>query len=177
MGSNVVAERYAQALFEVGEKHNQSREFYGTLALLQSYLDQYPDFQRLLYNPLIRPQDKKELVLQLLVDNASPLFINFIKMVIDNRRERMFPSIQESFARFYNRSRRIVSAKVTTAVEMKPEISELLKRQLKEYLEQEIQLEQRVDPRLLGGAMLQVGDRLIDGSIRGRLQAMVQSLN
>ncbi|MBV8062270.1 MAG: F0F1 ATP synthase subunit delta [Nevskia sp.] len=177
MGKNVVAERYAQALFEVGQKHDQSEAFYGTLDLLQRYLEQYPDLQRLLYNPLIRPQDKKELILELMTDRTPTLFLNFVRMVIDNRRERLFPSIRDYFAKLYNRSRRRVAAQVTTAVQMKDEIADLLKQQLKARLDQEVILETRVDPQILGGAVLQIGDKIIDGSVRGRLYAIAQSLN
>lgn len=175
-GNNVVAERYAQALFEVGQKHKQSEQFYGTLDLMQRYLQEYPDLQRVLYNPLIRPEAKKELVIQLM-PNASQLFLNFVSMVIDNRRERLFPSIRDHFARLYNRSQHRVAARLTTAISLKPETADALQQQFKTYLEQDVLLEQRVDPALLGGAVLQLGDQVYDGSIRGRLDAMAQSLN
>lgn len=177
MGSNVVAEHYAQALFEVGEQHEQSEQFDGTLALMLKYMDDYPDFQRLLNNPLIRPAAKKELVLQLMSASASTLFLNFLQIVIDNRRERYFPQIRDHFARLFNQSRRRVQAQVTTAIALKPDVSNELKKQLAEHLKQEVLLEQRVDPRILGGAILQLGDQILDGSIRGRLHAMAQSLN
>lgn len=177
MGKNVVAERYAQALFEVGEKHGQSEEFYGTLALMLQYMDDYPDFRRLLNNPLIRPPAKKEMVLQLMSGSASTLYLNFVQMVIDNRREQFFPQIRDHFARLFNQSRRRVQAQVTTAVAIKPEVSDELKKQLEQYLKQEVILEKVVDPRILGGAVLQLGDQILDGSIRGRLHAMEQSLN
>lgn len=177
MRSSAVTERYTQALFEAAKAQNATGQVGEELAELVAILDENADLARFLQHPIVTPEDKKATVDKLFAGKVHPVVHNFLRLVLDKRREDYLKAIQKQFQELLNRQQRRAVAQVTTAINLDGDTQAELKRQLEAYLEQDVTLETAVDPALLGGLQIRVGDRLIDGSIRGQLTALGRSLN
>lgn len=176
MSQAAIAERYATALFELAVDQQKIDPVNDELRAIARIVREYPDLAKLLAHPLVSAADKQETLLKLAA-GASDLLRNFLRLVVDKGRQTALPAIADSYRALVDAHYKRVVAQVTTAVPMDEETQHLLKKQLSDYLAQDVQILAHEDPAILGGVVVRVGDRLIDGSVRGRLQALAQSLN
>lgn len=169
------ARRYAEAAFEVAMRD-------GTLERWRAELDQAADLAgdrratTILANPSI-PIDKRSAVLEeLLADRVSKPVLNLLQLLLRRGRMEELPRVAAEFRRLDDERQGIVHATVTAAAELtQDEIRELTAR-LERSTGGRIALDVEVDPSLLGGLVVRVGDRMIDGSVRGRLERLRNQL-
>ncbi|MZP30771.1 F0F1 ATP synthase subunit delta [Heliobacterium undosum] len=177
MLTGAVARRYAQALLEIGTQTKNLDALEAELGRFIEMIDNHPELQRVLFHPSIVVAEKKDLVGKLLATGAfSETARAFILLVIDRRRENYFADIFREFVRLANKVRNIEEARVTSAVELAPEQVERLRSQLAAATGKEIVLRQQVDPSLIGGLVVAFGDRIIDGSVAGKIRDLRESL-
>jgi F-type H+-transporting ATPase subunit delta len=178
-----VAGRYAQALFDIASEEKVLPQYKsmvdrieGELKAVKDILDGNVELQRLLYHPQITAKAKKELLDQLFKGKISEVTGNFLALLVDRRRETYFSDIVEEFVALANAQRGIMEAKVTTAVELndteKGELSSIMAR----LTGKKVQTSYDIDPSIIGGVIVRMGDKIIDGSIKTRLAAMKDRL-
>jgi F-type H+-transporting ATPase subunit delta len=178
-----VAGRYAQALFDIASEEKTLPKYKSMvdrieeeLKAVKDILDQNVELQRLLYHPQITAAAKKELLDQLFKGKISEVTGNFLALLVDRRRETYFNDIVEEFVALANAQRGIMEAKVTTAVELndteKGELSSIMAR----LTGKKVQTSYAVDPSIIGGVIVRMGDKIIDGSIKTRLSTMKDRL-
>ncbi|HEX3430581.1 MAG TPA: F0F1 ATP synthase subunit delta [Rhizomicrobium sp.] len=168
-----VAERYATALFELASEERAveavSRDFTG----LRTLLTQSPELTRLVKAPVFSAEQQKlgmDAVLRRM--EASPLTVRFVLTVAAKRRLSTLDQIIDAYERRIAEQKGEISAEVSAARALHdPETAEL-KRVLKEKLGRETRLSTRVDPSLLGGLVVKVGSRMIDSSLRTKLEGL-----
>ncbi|ABZ83473.1 ATP synthase f1, delta subunit [Heliomicrobium modesticaldum Ice1] len=176
MLTGAVARRYAQALLEIGIQTKTLDALEGELGRFVEMIG-HPELQRFLFHPSIVVAEKKDLVGRLLATGAfSETARAFILLVIDRRRESYFADIFREFVRLANKVRNIEEARVTSAVELAPEQVERLRSQLAAATGKAIVLRMAVDPDLIGGLVVAFGDRIIDGSVAGKIRDLRESL-
>jgi F-type H+-transporting ATPase subunit delta len=176
MNVNPIADRYASAIFELAAEQNKLDEIGQELKDIAHAIREYPDLARLLHHPLVTPADKIETLLKLAA-GATETTRNFLQVVVDKGRQSALPDIAVAYNTKLDARLKRVQAIATTAVNLDDDARSLLQKQLSEYLAQEVSLETRVDPAILGGVVVRVGDRLIDGSIKGRRRELAANLN
>jgi F-type H+-transporting ATPase subunit delta len=176
MSVNPIADRYASAIFELATEQNCLDEVGQELKDIAHAIREYPDLAKLLHHPLVSAADKAETLLKLAA-GATEITRNFLKVVVDKGREGVLPDMASAYNTRLDARLKRVQAIATTAAALDDEARSLLQRQLSSYLAQDVTLETRVDPAILGGVVVRVGDRLIDGSIKGRLRELAASLN
>ena len=147
------------------------------LAGVVELLDSQPDLRRLWMHPVVSTEDKQALVRQILGGKVQPLTLNMLLLLFDKKRGMLVAQVQKAFRERYNAIRRRATVKVTSALPLDGDSAEALRGLLAKQLEQEIQMETAVDPALIGGLVVQIEDRVIDNSLRGRLTALKHSLN
>lgn len=147
------------------------------LAGVVELLDSQPDLKRLWMHPVVSTEDKQALVRQILGGKVQPLTLNMLLLLFDKKRGMLVAQVQKAFRERYNAIRRRATVKVTSALPLDGDSAEALRGLLAKQLEQEIQMETAVDPALIGGLVVQIEDRVIDNSLRGRLTALKHSLN
>ncbi len=176
MSVNPIADRYASAIFELAEEQHQLDEVGAELNAIAHNISEVPDLGKLLNHPLVTRADKAATLVAISA-GATATTRNFLQLVVDKDRQNLLTAIAAAYtARLDARFKR-VKATATTAVAISDESKAQLERQLSEYLAQDVTLETRCDPAILGGVVVRVGDRLIDGSVKGRLQELANSLN
>lgn len=174
-----VAGRYAQALFDIASEDKALKmvdSIEAELKGVKAILDENVELQRLLYHPQITAAAKKEFLDQLFKGKISEVTGNFLALLVDRRRETSFNDIVDEFVDLANANRGIVEANVTTAVELndteKGELSSILAR----LTGQKVQISYAVDPSIIGGVIVRMGDKIIDGSVKTRLTTLKDRL-
>jgi len=167
-----VARRYAQALFSLAQEKGLMDQIEGDLALVVQTLRDNADVRRVVQHQDIPPESKVRLVREVFQSRVNPLTVNFLGVVLVKRREEYLPDIYERYVESANVVRGVVEAEVRSAVPLAAEQAEALAQRLGARLGKTLKLSTRVDAGLMGGVVVRVGDTLLDGSVKTRLQRM-----
>lgn len=171
------ARRYARALFELGLETGGDPQLDTWLEQLQDYRQFLRDRQvyPILENPAIAFDEKRKLLDAALAD-ADPKIRNFILLVVSRNRINLIDEIIAAFRNRVYEHRGIAVAEVRTAVQLTDEQRQRLTTRLGQYLNKKIVVHEQLDPSIVGGAVILVGDKLIDASILGRLESLHDQL-
>ncbi|WP_077369533.1 F0F1 ATP synthase subunit delta [Anaerosalibacter sp. Marseille-P3206] len=174
--AKLVSKRYALALFETGLELEKLEQFKEEINYVSNVLDAEPKIEMVLTHPKVTNNEKKELLDSLFKKNISQEMLNFLYVIIDKRRERYIKEISEYYDFLYNEEKNIVLATVVTAVPIGKAEEEKLKTTLTKKLNKDVQLKNVIDESIIGGVMLKVDNKVIDGSIKGQLDSMMKNL-
>ena len=171
---DVAAKRYAEAASLIArEQHNEDAWSSGLAAMAALFGDERG--QRLFESTLVPPEQKVALVERALA-GVDPLVLNLARLLVRRRRASLGPQIAEAFQELVDRDKGISHATVTSAVPLAPEDRRAVEQKLREITGGEVIIETEVDEGILGGLVVRIGDRLIDGSTRSRLVTLKQRL-
>lgn len=171
-----VAARYAEALFDIAVEKNVVDKIESELSAVEATIKESFDLQMILYHPQITADDKKKLLGQLFKGQISDITANFLALLVDRRRFVFYFDIVAEFKKLANRSRNIVSASVTSAVELNDEERGRIDQILARLTGKKVDVSYRVDPSLIGGVVLRIGDKVVDGSVKTRLATLKERL-
>ena len=125
---------------------------------------------------MIPRQAKQEAVQKIFAGELSPMVLNFLHLLLDKQRISSLGEIVRQYENFSNEAQGIVVADVTTARSLSDSLGERLMAKLGEITGKTIKLRKHLDEKLLGGAVVRMGDRLIDGSLKSRMKALEAQL-
>jgi F-type H+-transporting ATPase subunit delta len=165
------ARRYAEAAFEIAQRDDSMEAWLAALAVADDRLTRAPVI-RLLSNPSVAAASRVEVLERILDGDVVGPQRNLLALMVRRGRFEQLPSVIREFMRLYRRREGIVEATVTSASALDEGEIEALQGRLESLTGKRIELQQAVDPALLGGIQVRVGDQLIDGSVRGRLERL-----
>lgn len=176
MNSADIASRYARALFHLGSSKEEREGQLNELNQIKSILDQTPEVMQFFIAPQI-PLEQKEKVLESSFKNRiESSVLSFLALLLDRRRFQYFQEIVEKYDLLVKAELGILEGKLVTAVPAEENLVTALKQKLQKIYNKELILSKEVDPELLGGGILHVGDQLIDFSLRGKLDRLKDDL-
>jgi F-type H+-transporting ATPase subunit delta len=162
-----VAGRYATALFELALDLNR----------FASALDAVEDLRRLVRSPVFTAEEQQRAIAAILDKmEIEGLTANFLKLIAKNRRLYAAPDMIKAFRALLARHRGQASAEVTSALLLTEGQLRALQTALKAALHKDVQLDQKVDATLLGGLVVKVGSRMVDSSLRTKLNSLKQTM-
>jgi F-type H+-transporting ATPase subunit delta len=165
-----MAGRYAAALFELAREERQLPQVEADLRAFQAMLDASGDLRRLVRSPVIAADDQARALDAILAKaGVSGLTANFFKLIARNRRLFAVADMMRAFRALLARERGEVSADVASAHPLTAEQLNALEDALRVQIGKDVQVNTRVDPALLGGLVVKVGSRMIDSSLRTKL--------
>ena len=168
-----VAERYASALFELAKEQGQQVQVEQDLTRFQAMLADSADLRRMIMSPAFSA-DAQSKALTAIADKAGIAGIagNFLKVLARNRRLFITADVIKNFRLIAARARGEVSADVTSAHPLTDTQMQSLKDQLKASVGRDITIQSKVDPSLLGGLVVKVGSRMIDSSLKTKIEQL-----
>ena len=170
VGAQRIARTYAEALLDAAEKRGQAQEVFEELqSLVQDVFAAAPQFEAFLASRAITARRKPPVIRAALQGRASDLLVNFLLVLNDHERLELLRPILSAYRQLHEERTRHVRVRVRSAVPLPDDQRERLVQELRARYQREPILETRVDPDLLGGLVLQVGDWVYDGSVRTRL--------
>ncbi len=166
-----MAGRYAAALFDLAKDAKQVPDVEAGLTKFQKMLDESEDLRRLVRSPVISSDDQAK-ALGVILDKAGVggLAANFFKLIAGNRRLFAAADMIKGFKALAAQTRGEVTAEVTSATALNDAQVAELKKSLKDSVGKDVTLNTRVDPSLLGGLVVKVGSRMVDSSLKTKLQ-------
>ena len=165
-----MAGRYAVALFELARDRRQLDQVERDLATLARMLEESADLRRLVLSPVITADDQaKGLGALLAKAGIAGLAGNFVNLIVRNRRLFALADMIKAFRALLARERGEVNADVTSAHPLTPAQMQALSDTLRTTIGKNVRINTRVDPNLLGGLVVKVGSRMIDSSLRTKL--------
>lgn len=171
-----IAQKYATALFHIVREKHLIEEAHEQFEALDKLLGQEKDFLRFLTVPNVLERDKEAFIRNVLGSRVEPLFLEFILFLTRKYRISYLHQIIEHFQALVTEERGIIVAKVTSAVPLTPAERTGLTARLAAKTKKKINLEEKVDPAILGGMMVMLKDEIIDGSIKHQLLHLKEEL-
>jgi F-type H+-transporting ATPase subunit delta len=170
-----LAVRYAKSLIDLSIEKGQLEKVYSDMQWLHSVTISNPDFVNVLRSPIIKADKKIKIVEAVVFGRAGELTLAFIRLLIHKGREKDFPEIINSFISLYKAHKNIQVVKLTTATPASDAMKEAIIAQVKKSGGFEnIELVTAIDENLIGGFVLQAGDKLIDGSVAYDLKTIAR---
>ena len=175
MPSGSAGRRYGQAIFDLAQEENKLDKWSDDLAAINQAFSQ-PQVRVFLENPKTPRGNKIKFVQNVLGKELSVEALKLAQLLVQRDRQTYASAILDVYTGLWNRLRGIEVAHVTTAVPVDAAEAKLIQARLAELTGKQVTLDLKVDPDIIGGMVAQVGDTLLDGSIRTRLQNLRKQL-
>jgi ATP synthase F1 delta subunit len=166
-----LAEVYSRALFEVAKEHDVLDDLHEQLGQFADELDTNHDMQVFFFSPYFSSQEKKEGIRKM-VEGADENFVRFLELLAERHRMPALFRIRRAFNALYAEERKLLPVTVTSAVELDEGIVKEIGRKIEEQTGRKVELTAKVDPNVIGGLVMRVGNMVMDGSIRARLERL-----
>ncbi len=161
-----LATRYAKSLIDLAIEKDQLEKIFADMQWLQQVCKQSRDFANLLKSPVVRPEKKQKVVEAIIKGNVSEITALFVRLLIAKGRESNLPEIITAFIEQYKKHKNIYTVKLATASPLSEDLKNAIINQIRKTSEmRNIELETKVNKDLIGGFVLQAGDKLIDASV------------
>lgn len=176
MINNQVSLKYSKGLFELGKEKDSLVLFQEDLAQVWDLIEMNEDFEQAFFHKRILPADKKAIIKEIFTDQFSKDVLNFINLLIDNRREQHIESVISNFNVLVNKEEAIIEVEVITAIELTEDLKNELLNKLNLLLDYKIIISPKVDSNIIGGMVLKFNDFIVDGSIKNSLDRLQKNI-
>jgi F-type H+-transporting ATPase subunit delta len=166
-----IAEVYSRALFEVAKEHDVLDRIHDELGQFVDALDENRDLQVFLFSPYFSSDEKKEGVARI-VSDADERFVNFLQLLAERHRMPVIFRVRRGFDAMWAEENRLLPVTVTSAVELDEGLVREIGQRIEEQTGRRVELSSNVDPEVLGGLIVRVGNMVLDASIRNRLESL-----
>ena len=166
-----IATVYARSLFEVAKESGKLDEVREQLGQVADAIAGEHSLQVFFYSPYFSPVEKKE-GLRKAVSDPDPTVLNFLDLLIENHRMPALLRVRRSYDALWERENDLLPVEVTSAVELDEETVRHIGERIGEQTGRKVELSSSVEPDLLGGIVVRVGNSVIDASIRNRLEQL-----
>jgi F-type H+-transporting ATPase subunit delta len=166
-----LAQVYGRSLFAVALEHGRLDELREQLGQFADALDQNHELAVFFFSPYFSTQEKQE-SLGGLLEGADEIFVNFLDLLIENHRMPVIFRIRQEYERLWEEENRTLPVEITSAIALDQATTESLGRTIGERAGRKVTLAARVDPDILGGIIIRVGNSILDASIRNRLEQL-----
>jgi len=166
-----LARVYARSLFEVALEQGKLDVLREQVAQFADALSAHRELAVFFFSPYFSTKEKQDALVRVL-DGADPALLNFLALLIENHRMPVIFRIRLEFERLWEEENRTLPVEITSAIELDQATTESLGRTIGERAGRKVTLATRVDPDILGGIIVRVGNSILDASIRNRLEQL-----
>ena len=179
MTGNIVARRYARALFSLAQGAGKKaiNDYGKGLADLVAVINEAPELLRIFKNPLFSVDEKKALVSKIMQKTRPvPMVRDFCLLLADKDRLAYLPEIEAYYKKLQDEAEGIIRGEMVTAIKLPDKQKQELLKKLEKQSGRKIILDYSVDPDILGGLVLKVGDKVLDASIRAQIEILKENI-
>ncbi len=166
-----IAEVYSRALFEAAKENDALDRVHDELDEFVDALDDNQELQMFFFSPYFSSDEKKQAVDQV-VEDADERTVNFLKLLAERHRMPVLFRIRRDFDEMWAEEKKLLPVSVTSAVELDDKLVKDIGKRIEEQTGREVELSSRVDPYVLGGLVVRVGNMVLDASVRNRLEQL-----
>jgi F-type H+-transporting ATPase subunit delta len=166
-----LARVYARALFEVAREQGKLDELRDQLAQFADAVESDRQLAVFFFSPYFSTAEKEQ-GLERVLQGADENFVNFLRLLIEKHRMPVLFRIRAAYQRLWDEENKVLQVEITSAIELDPATTENLGRTIGERAGRKVTLAARVDPDIIGGIVVRVGNSILDASIRNRLERL-----
>jgi F-type H+-transporting ATPase subunit delta len=166
-----IAEVYARSLFEVAKEHGVLDEVHEQLEEFADELDKNRELQMFFFSPYFSSQEKKDGIAKVL-DGADERFVRFLELLAERHRLPVLFRIRRVFDELWAEENKLLPVTITSAVELDDETVKQIGKQIEEQTGRRVELSTEVDPDVIGGLAMRVGNVVMDSTVRSRLERL-----
>jgi len=166
-----IAEVYARSLFEVAKEHDVLDRIHDELDEFADELSENRDLQVFFFSPYFSSEEKKEAIPKI-VEDADERFVRFLELLVERHRMPVLLRIRKVFDDMWADEKRLLPVTITSAVELDDKLVKQIAERIEEQTGRRIEPTPVVDPDVLGGLAVQVGNLVMDATVRGRLEKL-----
>jgi len=170
MASDPLIKSYAEALFQVARAEEMLDRVEEELTRLKKSLDSNAELREFLSTPQISSDGKKSALFQIFGGKISPITLHWMNMVVDQGRQRRLPTIIEAFFTLAQDARDKITAEVITSIPLPEDLVQRLEQELSKVTKKRVFLKPIIDDSILGGVIVKIENKIIDGSVKHRLE-------
>jgi F-type H+-transporting ATPase subunit delta len=170
-----IARVYAKSLFEVAKEKGNLDVVREQLGQFSEALSGSPELSTFFFSPYFSTAEKKD-GLEKAVTDADPIVVNILELLLENHRMPVIHRLRKEFDRLWDEENKLLPVDITSAVALDEDVVKRLGEQIGEQTGRKVQLTAHVDPDVLGGIILRVGNQILDASIRNRLDQLRRSV-
>lgn len=174
--NKLVSERYAQALLELVSDNLSKEDILKELLDITESVKSSGDLNKVMTSPVISNDEKKNVISKLFENTTNKVILNFLKLLVDKNRFSMLESITKEYKNEINRLNNLLSINVTSAIDLTEDEKSAIKNKLSNILNKNIELEWATNPDIIAGLVFEVGDNIIDNSLRHKLQDLSRNI-
>ena len=174
---DIIANRYAEALFQLSEDDNITTEIYNELHDVVHIIKSNADLDNVLKSPLVAKSEKVQLIEALFDNKINNNLKNFLKILVEKGRISSLKSIELTFKQLLNEKNNVIEGTVISAIPLTGEKVKELEKTLSKKYNKNVTLENEVDASILGGVLVRLGNTQIDGSVKTRLNNIKDQLS
>ncbi|WP_419725852.1 F0F1 ATP synthase subunit delta [Terrisporobacter petrolearius] len=174
---DIIANRYAEALFQLSEDENITKEIYNELHNVVETVKNNKDLDNVLKSPLVGKIEKVKLIESLFNNKINNNLKNFLKILVEKGRISSLKSIELTFKQLLNDKNNIIEGTVISAIPLTDKKVKELEGKLSKKYNKNVTLENKVDQSILGGVLVRLGNTQIDGSVKTRLDNIKDQLS
>ena len=175
INTQTLARPYAKAAFEFASAAGTT-ESWSKMLNLAAIAVEVPEVAALLNDPRLTSESKVQALVRVLGDDADEAFRNYVQTLGENDRLSVLPTVWELYEDIKAQAEKTLEAEVETAFELSNAQLQTLAAALSKRLDRTVNLQQAVNPALIGGVLIRAGDVVVDGSVRGKLSQLAESL-
>src|SRR5947209_405988 len=166
-----IAEVYSRSLFEVAKEHDALDEIHDELGEFADELAENRELQTFFFSPYFSSEEKKDGIGRV-VEDANEYFVRFLELLAERHRLPALMRIRRAFEALYAEERKLLPVTITSAVELDKKTVKEIGSRIEEQTGRRVELASQVDPNVLGGLVMRVGNVILDASIRSRLEKL-----
>jgi F-type H+-transporting ATPase subunit delta len=166
-----IARVYADALFGAAQDTDQLDEIHEQLGQFTDAINESPDMRTFFFSPYFSSAEKREAI-SAAVSGASKELINFLDLLAEKHRVPVIFAIRRRFDELWAEAKKRLEVKLISAVELDQAVVDQVAGEVRRQTDREIDVETEVDPEILGGLVLQVGNKVLDASLRNKLERL-----
>ena len=166
-----LAQVYARSLFEVAREQNKLDELREQLGQFADALEHNRELRLFFFSPYFSTAEKQQ-ALDGLLEGADEAFVGFLKLLIENHRMPVIFRVRREYERLWAEANRVLPVQVTSAIELDDATTQSIGQSIGQSTSRKVTLSTHVDPNILGGIIVRVGNSILDASIRSRLEQL-----
>jgi len=174
--AKLVSKTYAKALFELAVEGQMVDQILAEYEFVKDSFDEFPEFLEIVKSPKIQVDEKIKILEETFGEKVSDTLINFFKILVDKKRSNVIRDVYDDFNVFVNEEKGLVVARVESVIPLEANEIEALEAKLSKVTGKTVTIDNVINPDIMGGLVVKVGDKVVDGSLKHKLENLKHEL-
>lgn len=176
MITSKAASHYSKALYNMTKADTQLNDYAKALNEIARLMQETPTFSAFLMQPFVKPEAKMQMLAKLFKNKTDQKLLHFLNFLLKKKRIGLVPSIAEEYSRVVNEKLGQLEVDVTTCIPIDDHTKEAIRKTFEKTYRKKVFMHYKIDPKILGGMVCKIGNKVMDGSLKAQLAKLKEDL-